>query len=368
MTLLHPIPTDQRRPLLKRLLIVWAMALVIALMTWSGVHKGRLDISLVYSFAISTSIWALTDVPRFVLRELLRSQPPHHWPPPWRASGMLLVGIPVGYALGTSIGDAYTGHSTWDLLISNQQRFTGLLVSSVAISLAFVAYFYQRSKSEAIAHQAREAQLLLLQSQLQPHMLFNTLAHVRALIGLDAAQAQTMLDHLDDYLRASLLASRSSWHSLAQEFARIEDYLALMAIRMGPRLQLHIDLPTDLRQVSVPTFILQPLVENAIRHGLEPKIEGGQLRVQALLHMQGKTPTLQLTVHDTGLGLHPAPSTTAEPLAHSGYGLVHVRDRLAQLFGQAGQLSLSPGPEGGCVARLSWPLALCPLPHPETAH
>lgn len=78
MKLFHPIPTDQRRPLLKRLLIVWAMALVIALLTWSGLHKGRLDISLVYSCAISTSIWALTDLPRFLLQGLLRSEPPHY--------------------------------------------------------------------------------------------------------------------------------------------------------------------------------------------------------------------------------------------------------------------------------------------------
>jgi LytS/YehU family sensor histidine kinase len=362
MTLFHPIPADQRRPLLKRLLIVWVMALVIALMTWGGVHKGRLDISLVYSYGISTSIWALTDLPRFVLRGLLRSSALHHWPPPSRAAGMLLLGIPLGYALGTSMGDAYAGHSTWALLSSNQQRFAGLWVSSVAISLAFVAYFYQRSKSELIERQAREAQLLLLQSQLQPHMLFNTLAHLRALMGVDVGQALAMLDHLDDYLRASLQASRSSWHSLAQEIARIEDYLALMAIRMGPRLQLQIDVPDALRQVQVPTFILQPLVENAIRHGLEPKIEGGLLRVQAQLQTKDKTPTLQLLVHDTGLGLQASPSDTSDALPPSGYGLAHVRERLAQLFGAAGQLHLHPAPQGGCIAQLSWPLAQSPRP------
>ena len=362
MKLFYPIPTDQRRPLLKRLLIVWAMALVIALLTWSGLNKGRLDISLVYSYAISTSIWAMTDLPRFLLQGLLRSEPPYYWPPPWPATAMLLLGIPIGYALGTSVGDAYAGHSTWALVLHSQERFSGMLVSSVAISLAFVAYFYQRSKSEAIEHQAREAQLLLLQSQLQPHMLFNTLAHLRALIGVDAAKAQIMLDHLDDYLRASLQASRSSWQPLAEELARIEDYLAIMAIRMGPRLEVRIDLPPDLQMVQVPSFILQPLVENAIRHGLEPKIEGGQLHLSAqLLQSPHQAPTLQLTVQDTGLGLTAAPHpATAQP--PSGYGLTHVRDRLTQLFGAQGQLSLHNAPGGGCVTTLCWPLAMSPSP------
>lgn len=365
MKLFHPIPADQRKPLLKRMLIVWGMALVIALLNWSGLNKGRLDISLVYSYAISTSIWALTDLPRFVFRELLRSQPPHYWPPPWPATAMLLLGIPIGYALGTSVGDAYAGHSTWDLVQHSQERFTGMLVSSVAISLAFVAYFYQRSKSEAIEDQARQAQLLLLQSQLQPHMLFNTLAHLRALIGVNPDRAQTMLDRLDDYLRSSLQASRSSWHSLARELARIEDYLALMAIRMGPRLQVHIDLPQQLQQVQVPPFILQPLVENAIAHGLEPKIDGGWLRISAqLVHPPGAAPLLQLRVQDSGLGLREATPALAQPTSPSGYGLRHVRDRLEQLFGAQAQFALHNAPGGGCTADLSWPLALSPASGP----
>ncbi len=192
-------------------------------------------------------------------------------------------------------------------------------------------------------------------------MLFNTLAHLRALIGVNPARAQTMLDHLDDYLRSSLQASRSSWHSLAQEFARIEDYLALMAIRMGPRLEVQIDLPQDLQQIQVPSFILQPLVENAIAHGLEPKIEGGTLRLSAQrLHPPGNGPKLQLVVRDTGLGLPESGSASAKPTPRSGYGLSHVRERLDQLFGEQAHFDLHNAEGGGCIATLSWPLALSP--------
>ena len=101
-------------------------------------------------------------------------------------------------------------------------------------------------------------------------MLFNTLANFRALIGTDPARATHMLDSLIDYLRAKLQASRATHHSLQNEFDRLGDYLALMQVRMGPRLTCALDLPAELADQLVPTLLLQPLVENAIKHGLEP--------------------------------------------------------------------------------------------------
>lgn len=343
------IPPEQRQPLLKRLAIVWIMSLLIALMTWSNRERGHLDISLVYSYAISTLIWAFSDPLRFVLRRWLAVHAPHYWPAPLPATVMLLVGIPLGYALGTAIGDAYTGWSTWDLLTHNRPRFVGMLVASVAISTAFVAYFYQRSKAETLARQVQQAQLQLLQSQLQPHMLFNTLAHLRALVQTDPTQAVVMLDHLDDYLRSALQASRQASHTLGEEFQRLRDYLSLMAIRMGPRLDFHLELPPALAGQSVPCFILQPLVENAIRHGIEPQIAPGQITVSA--SQQGSD--LVLRVSDTGQGMDvsvPAPSHG------TSYGLPHVRDRLRTLYGERASLQLQAvQPHGVCV-QLQWPL------------
>lgn len=340
------IPAGQGRPLLTRLLIVWAVALLIAGLTWTSREHGQFDQSLVYSYAISTLIWAFTDLPRFVLRRWLGAQAPHYWPAPKMSTLMLLLGIPLGYALGTWVGDAYAGHSTWALLSLNRQRFVGMLVSTLFISTAFVAYFYQRSKAETLERQVREAQLRLLQSQLEPHMLFNTLAHLRALVPSDPVQAVAMIDHLDDFLRSALQASRQSLHPLRQEMARLHDYLSLMQLRMGPRLQFALELPDTLADQAVPSLLLQPLVENAIRHGLEPSVTGGRIHVLASC----TAGQLQIEVVDTGMGI-------ASQRPQEGYGLHHVRERLRSLWGQSATLTLHQHEMGGTRVCLRWPLS-----------
>ena len=364
-SLLAWLPANQRQRLLQRLLIVWAVSLPIAVATWMG-HASdglthRLDVSLVYAYAISTFIWLFTDVSRFVFKRLLRVQAPHYWPHALPATLMLLIGVPAGYVLGTLVGDAYAGWSTWDLWHFNRNRFAGMVVSSVAISAAFVAYFYQRGKAESLANEVTQAQLMLLQSQLEPHMLFNTLAHLRALIGQDTARAHAMLDHLNDYLRTTLQASRQVLHPLGEEFSRLEDYLSLMAIRMGPRLRFELDLPSSLTHTPLPSFILQPLVENAIRHGLEPVVAGGRIVVQA--HTEGTQ--LVLTVSDNGVGISElalAESNTASGTTAS-WGLAHVRQRLHTLYGDRAGMRITPLPTGGTCVVLTLPVT---TPHAET--
>jgi LytS/YehU family sensor histidine kinase len=175
--------------------------------------------------------------------------------------------------------------------------------------------------------------LRLLETQLEPHMLFNTLANLRALITTEPASAIAMLDRLNDYLRATLRASRSGEaqhapHTLADEFARLDDYLALMAVRMGPRLRCTLSLPPTLARHPLPPLLLQPLVENAIRHGLEPHMAGGEINVSA--EAQGQD--LVLTVSDTGAGCETRPTATG---ADAGFGLAQVRERLDTAFGSA---------------------------------
>ena len=362
--LLAWLPPHHRRPMLQRLLIVWGAALLIGLGTWNGNmakgHPSALDVSLVYAYAISTFIWLLTDVPRFAFKRLLRSPAPYYWPPALPATLMLLVGIPLGYVLGTLVGDAYSGKSTWALWHLNRNRFLGLMVSAIAISVAFVAYFSQRGKAESLANEVTQAQLMLLQSQLEPHMLFNTLAHLRALIGQDTARAHAMLDHLNDYLRTTLHASRQPLHPLADEFSRLDDYLSLMAIRMGPRLVFELDLPPALATAPVPSFILQPLVENAIRHGLEPQVSGGRIEVQARAADQ----QLLLTVRDNGLGISELalaesarPLTPATDRPTASWGLTHVRQRLHTLYGERAGMHISPVATGGTCVVLTLPLS-----------
>ena len=344
------LPAGQGRGLLLRLLIVSVIALVIALVNWSqqGDPK-RLDTALVYSFAISLLTWAAIDVTRFILRGVLRAEAPGYWPPAGRAALLLLCGIPFGYIVGTAIGDAYAGQSTLELLQTNRKHFTGLLVSSLAISAAFVAYFHQRGRNEVLQRQAREAQLALLQSQLEPHMLFNTLANLRVLIALDPPRAHAMLDRLIASLRATLAASRTGTHSLGTEFERVGDYLALMQVRMGPRLQVQLELPDALRDLHVPPLLLQPLVENAIKHGLEPQVAGGRIQV----HAQAEGDSLVLSVLDSGAGI----GSGARPAAGSGFGLQQVRERLDGLYGARAMLELQARAEGGTLARIRMPLS-----------
>ncbi len=194
-------------------------------------------------------------------------------------------------------------------------------------------------------------------------MLFNSLANLRVLIALDPTRAQAMLDHLIAYLRATLTASRATQHPLADEFDRLRDYLELMAVRMGPRLQYTLDLPEALRQVPVPPLLLQPLVENAIRHGLEPQVAGGHISVRASVQpMAPGTPQatarqyLALEVTDTGVGLDHASHTPDTTATNTHFGLAQVRERLATLHGSAGTLDLIAASAGGTSASVRFPL------------
>ncbi len=257
----------------------------------------------------------------------------------WGAIPGSLLAVVLGPTLGMALADALTGNQSASLLQwgSATTRITlvlGLLgtVTSIVVIGSMERLASARAQAESAQRQAAETQLRLLQSQLEPHMLFNTLANLRVLIGLQPQQAQAMLDHLIAYLRATLSASRSATHPLAAEFERVADYLALMAVRMGPRLQVQLNLPEALRQVPVPPLLLQPLVENAIKHGLEPRVAGGLVQVLAV--QQGDE--LHLAVRDTGLGLQ-APRPDA-PGSH--FGLVQVRERLATLYGARARLSL----------------------------
>ena len=240
--------------------------------------------------------------------------------------------------LGTLVGDAVFGWSSWDSRVLGQLRVSVLITAIAGVTATY--YFYSKNKSAYLLAkmseartQASEAKLKLLEAQIEPHMLFNTLANLRALITTDPAAALQMLDRMNDYLRATLKASRSTMHPLQTEFERLGDYLALMAVRMGPRLRYTLDLPAELAAEPVPTLLLQPLVENSIRHGLEPKLEGGSITVRA--RRDGYAMTLEVV--DTGVGLGTGMPATAGHGARAGesggFGLAQVRERLATAYG-----------------------------------
>jgi hypothetical protein len=337
---------------------------------------GRIQYKLIYSLCIGSAcmlIYYAAYLAMAWLHDRLRTSrslgpDPGPFARGWGGVALATAtSVVLGPPLGQWVADAITGFNTpgvFDFTSSNA-RIT-MLISLMATALLVTVLSgaerlaTARADAEAAQRQAAEHQLRLLQSQLEPHMLFNTLANLRVLIGLDAVQAQAMLDRLIAFLRATLNASRLSSHPLATEFDRINDYLALMAVRMGQRLRVQLDLPAELGQLEVPPLLLQPLVENAIKHGLEPHVEGGLVTVSALVH-RGQ---LVLTVRDTGVGWRALPS--AEP--GTQFGLAQVRERLATLHGQAATLTLQGAPDalGGTLATIRLPLHL-PLPSSRTS-
>ena len=252
------------------------------------------------------------------------------------------VAIPTGFVVG---------HQFAFLLLGEPLRMVGYLgVSLIPIAFTLVvgglglhsfatrAQLAQEAAARSEAQRlAVESQLRLLRAQLEPHMLFNTLANLRSLLREDVDRAESMIDQLIVYLRSALAASQTESVTLSREFGQLRAYLDIMALRMGPRLSFRLELPTDLEAVTVPPMLLQPLVENAIKHGLEPKVGPGSIEVVARATAAG----IEIRVNDSGLGL-PADEekeAAARP-AGTSYGLQHVRDRLQAVYGPAARLSL----------------------------
>ncbi|HLL17188.1 MAG TPA: histidine kinase [Rubrivivax sp.] len=380
----------------RHLWVVGALCVGIALLLTAIDGRGFFN-KLVYSLAIGTVCTLVVDASR-----LLMVYASHRWRQArslplqperfagWSGAlpGLLLCTI-AGPLVGLWLGDLITGNRSPSLwrLESTTTRLTLVMSVLGTIVSAFVISTLQnlaaaREQAQAAKALASENQLRLLRSQLEPHMLFNTLANLRVLIGIDPPQAQAMLDRLIAFLRATLNASRADAQPLATEFAQLADYLALMALRMGPRLQVRLDLPEALAARLVPPLLLQPLVENAIKHGLEPQVEGGRIDVAA----HSERGWLVLTVRDTGVGLaaaqgqtqgraqhetqgptedptedatrDPAPGPRQSPPGtESGFGLSQIRERLATQYGNRASLTLQPAPDsdGGVLATVRIP-------------
>ncbi len=309
-----------------------------------------LFINLVYSHCIGLCIWGLLQLQ---MRLFIR-QRQTQWRRLWLAVPLAAVS---GNFLGTALAQALLALGGIQTLAHPSQKLPGFLLLSLVAGTAITYYFMSRERialerqnTEVARRQATEARLRLLESQLEPHMLFNTLSNLRVLIGSDPQCATFMLDRMTAYLRATLSGSLASSHALQAEFDRLRDYLELIAIRMGPRLQFALELPPDLAQQQLPSLLLQPLVENSIQHGLEPAIAGGHITVRAQL----VGAQLQLSVEDNGAGFDPT-----QPAA--GFGITQVRERLRSRYGEAAQLQFEPGQTGGVRACITLPMTTLPI-------
>ena len=347
-----------------------AVALFITYVLNTG---GPFLMNWVFSMLIGTCITLLIDGCRWLLSR--RSKPN-------RLVLLLvcLVAAPLGYYLGLTLGMLIYGIPIPNFNHLHERGDRVLVVMCIIISLVSGVFFWNQSKlaelraqaekekarTAAIEKQAMQAQLQLLQAQIEPHMLFNTLANLQGLITLDPPRAQYMLEQLIVYLRASLSSSRTDKTTLGQEFGLMRAYLELLAIRMGKRLSYTLDLPAALQASAIAPMLLQPLVENAIKHGLEPKIEGGTIHVSA--RQEGAF--LHLSVSDTGLGLpfdYQETPASGELIDNNDdnnsgnssnhIGNANVRERLLALYGPGASLTLSANQPEGVIAHLCIPMA-----------
>jgi signal transduction histidine kinase len=206
------------------------------------------------------------------------------------------------------------------------------------------------AESEQLKRQVVEARMAAMQAQVEPHFLFNTLASIDHLIETDPPRASQMQKNLIALLRASMptmreAASNGAPRDLAREMAVIRPYLEILKVRMEERLATRIDVPDGLLSAEFPPMMIQSLVENAIRHGLEPKAEGGELAIKAQI-VHGK---LNVVVADTGLGFGKAAT------AGTGVGLANIRERLQLLYGGQAGVVVSENQPSGTVVTIAVP-------------
>jgi signal transduction histidine kinase len=278
-----------------------------------------------------------------------------------------IVAVIAGSGVGTVLTGIVKGRSLATLLTERLSGFVATSGLGIGFGCVVVAvYFYRernarmraelaRMEAEFDASRAREekqllsARLQLLQAQVEPHFLFNTLANVQHLTDTDPTRASEMLGSLIRYLRAALPQMREQASTLAREIAMVQAYLEIQRVRMGNRLGFTIDIPIELKTQPMPPMMLISLVENAIKHGIDPMPAGGRIDITASAIGEGTSAATRVTVTDTGAGL--------SEHAGIGIGLGNIRERLATLYGPAARLDLHENVPHGVVASIEWPVA-----------
>ena len=253
---------------------------------------------------------------------------------------------------GADEGDVERGDSLPNLALL-------LIVASLILKITYrgriqaeavAAAATQMAETESLKRQVMEARMAAMQAQMEPHFLFNTLAGIEHLIETDPPRAATMQKSLIAFLRAAMPtlreANAQAERDLGRELAVVQPYLELMRMRMEERLQFDLQVPQGLRSARFPPMMLQSLVENAIRHGLEPKAEGGSISVRA----EVQDGQLIVQVQDTGVGFAPDAPGVSTGAEGGGIGLSNIRARLQLLYGaKATLLTSSPSTGGACV-------------------
>ena len=269
-----------------------------------------------------------------------------------RRLAVMSLTLPASVAVGLSLAFYISGVGSWSAPYAWQSVMIGLffgVIGGITYFLSERIYILdaevkQRRLNEVEREKREvEAHLRLLQAQIEPHFLFNTLANVSSLIEVDATQARRLLDRLNDWLRIALARTRSESSTLGDELTLLENYLQILSMRFGARLNWKIEATDEVRSIRFPPMLLQPLVENAVRHGIEPKVGGGTLMISARLE-QG---VLRVRVDDDGVGFSVS--------SGGGAGLENVRARLNALYGSSARMELQANESGGVRALLELP-------------
>jgi sensor histidine kinase YesM len=318
----------------------------------------------VFSQSIGLSMYSLIGIPRHVL---WGDGPPSKKVFPWIIVSAVLIGVPLGQWIARAIlCQNNPNPEPWH---ADSLRTSFIIAMLAALGATY--YYWSRGKLAALQRQAaldaleREetekqvvrAQLMALQAQIEPHFLFNVLAHVDVMIARDPAGARRLLQHLIGFLRTSLSHARAEQCTLAQEFALLHAYLDIQALRFGGRLRFSLALDDAIANIVIPPMLIQPLVENAVVHGIEPAREGGEIALSA--RREGER--LVLEVRDTGVGFG------NDGGKGSGLGLTHVRERLSRLFDGAARLTITETMPHGVTIAIELPLAHVTMPAPSQA-
>lgn len=320
--------------------------LIAIFLTYIGYGQG-IFVNFTFSQSIGLSICAC----------VLAGEYWFHTSSPVRNVLMTAAAISTGAVAGSFLASGATGIPLSFILRGEpislfQLLFLGLLFGSI------ITYFFfsrermaqaqaliqeERIKRLSLEKESLETRLRLLQAQVEPHFLFNSLSNILSLLDTDVGKGKEMLSDLIRYLRASLSRTREKTTTIGQEMDLVRAYMNIYKVRMGDRLSYRIEIPDHLKDRPFPPMLIQPLVENAIKHGLEPKIEGGEISIL----VKEKEDILCLSVSDTGVGFHE--KTVA------GIGLSNVRERLQTLFDGQGRLVLEENVPSGLKAILEVP-------------
>lgn len=253
---------------------------------------------------------------------------------------------------GWRYGKPFSFERMGRFIVGNFSEGIGMYMLVALTSYAFSYYRRYREgqvRTFQLEAQLSQAQLQALKMQLHPHFLFNTLHSISALLNKDTEAARKMITRLGDFLRLTLENSGTQEVTLQQEMEFLRCYLEIERVRFQDRLVTHINVPSAALSAKVPNLILQPIVENAIRHGIAPRSKPGRIEISAEPH----NGTLRIQVRDNGPGM--PDHRTSDILFRKGLGLANTENRLDRLYGSAHRLALSNNSDGGLLVTLEIP-------------